>query len=847
MSGRHVCIHGHFYQPPRENPWLESVERQESALPYHDWNQRVTAECYAPNAASRILDDRHRIVRIVNNYGRMSFNFGPTLLSWMESNTRFTYEAILYADRASRERFGGHGSALAQVYGHLILPLANRRDKETQVRWGIRDFEHRFDRTPEGMWLSEAAVDTETLEVLAENGITFTILSPYQAREVRPLDESAPGSDGESAAEPGPESGSWRDVADGTVDPTVPYRVDLPSGRSITVFFYDGRISRAVAFEELLNDGEIFADRLLSRIPDTTDGARLVHIATDGETYGHHHDYGEMALSYALHRIQEAGGVELTNYAQFLAKHPPRHEARIVEASSWSCAHGVERWRSDCGCSTGGRPGWNQAWRRPLRRALDYLRDELVPRYEEAAGELLNDPWEARNDYVDVLLDRSPETLEAFLSEHAAGELRPTEEVRARKLLELQRNAMLMFTSCGWFFADLAGIETVQVLQYAGRVMQLGQELFDESLEEPFLEILEEGRSNVPDRGTGRQIYRATVGPSRVNLEGLAAHYALRSLFGPTRADPSPSGARTPRDRADREPSSNGIEEVYCYRVALRDKTRTEVGGSKLHVGWGDFTSTLTGETERFSYAALHVGDHNLMAGVRRFMGTEAFRAVAREIEQAFSAGELPQVVRILDREFGGPSYSLRSLFRDEQQEILHELFAASVGEAEEVLAELYRERASLMRVGGELGVAPPRVFQVAAEFVLDEGLREALGAHEPDIERVAELIQRAREGQVRLDPDEVGYAARKALERVADQAGDDPSTESLRRLERAADLLLNLEFDVSAWGAQNTFHRLLRERYPERVQQAEGGDLSAQRWVERVKRIGEKLHVAVP
>ncbi|MDX1567822.1 MAG: DUF3536 domain-containing protein, partial [Longimicrobiales bacterium] len=805
MSGRYVCIHGHFYQPPRENPWLESVERQASALPYHDWNQRVTAECYAPNAASRILDDRQRIVRIINNYGRMSFNFGPTLLSWMGNNTRFTYEAILDADRASRERFGGHGSALAQVYGHLILPLANRRDKETQVRWGIRDFEHRFGRPPEGMWLSETAVDTDTLEVLAENGIGFTILSPYQAREVRPLNESDA------------EGNPWRDVTGGMVDPTVPYRVNLPSGRAITVFFYDGRISRAVAFEELLNDGEIFADRLLNSIPDTNGEARLVHIATDGETYGHHHDYGEMALSYALDRIQETGGVELTNYAQVLAEHPPRHEARIVEASSWSCAHGVERWRSDCGCSTGARPGWNQAWRRPLRQALDFLRDEMVPRYEEAAGDLLKDPWEARNDYVDVLLDRSPETLEAFLSEHAARELRPTEEIRARKLLELQRNAMLMFTSCGWFFADLAGIETVQVLHYAGRVIQLGEELFDDSLEEPFLQILEEAHSNVPDRGTGRQIYEGTVGAARVDLEGLAAHYALRSLFGPTRADPSPSGARTPRDRADPEPASNGVEEVYCYRVALQDRTRTEVGGSKLNVGWGDFTSTLTGETERFSYAALHVGDHNLMAGVRRFMGTEAFRSVAREIEKAFSAGELPQVVRILDREFGGPSYSLRSLFRDEQQDILHELFAASVEEAEGVLAELYRERASLMRVGGELGVSPPRVFQVAAEFVLDQGLREALGAHEPEIERVAELILRAREGQVRLDPDEVGYAARRALERVADQAADDPSTGKLRRLERASDLLLNLDFPVSAWGAQNAFHRLLRAHYPER------------------------------
>lgn len=831
MTSRHVCIHGHFYQPPRENPWLESVERQDSALPYHDWNQRVTAECYAPNAASRILDDQRRIVRIVNNYGRMSFNFGPTLLSWMESNTRFTYEAILYADRASQERFGGHGSALAQVYGHLILPLANARDKQTQVRWGIRDFQHRFGRDPEGMWLAETAVDTESLEVLADNGIAFTILAPHQAREARPLDGSA----------------EWRDVSGGTVDPTVPYLVRLPSGRSITVFFYDGRISRAVAFDDLLKNGERFADRLLSSIPDTSDGARLVHIATDGETYGHHHVHGEMALSYALNRILEAGDVELTNYGKFLADHPPRHEARIVEDSSWSCAHGVERWRSDCGCSTGARPGWNQEWRRPLRQAMDFLRDEMESRFEEAGGELLTDPWDARDDYIEVLLDRSPETVTEFLQKHRSRALNDTEAIRARKLLELQRNAMLMYTSCGWFFADLAGIETVQVLHYAGRVIQLGEELFDESLEEPYLAILEDARSNLPDRGTGRQVYRESVEPARTNLDGVAAHFALRSLFGPHETDPSPSGARTPSDRAEPPARTDGEEEVYCYRVEIQDRVRSEVGRSHLQAGWGDFTSTLTGETERLSFASLQVGDHNLMAGVRRFQGTESFRSVARELEQAFTRGELPQVVRILDRVFGSPSYSLRSLFRDEQQEILHQLFESSVKEAEEVLSDLYRERASLMRVGGELGVSPPRVFQVAAEFVLDQGLREALGAQRPDIDRVAELLLRAREGQVQLDPDEIGYAARRALERVADHAVEEPTIQRLRVLERAADLLLNLEFEVSPWGAQNSLHQLLREHFPEKLEAAEGGDARARRWVERVRRIGEKMHVAVP
>jgi len=232
---RYLCIHCHFYQPPRENPWLESIELQESAYPYHDWNERITAECYEPNAASRILTTDNRIIRIVNNYSRISFNVGPTLLSWMANRAPETYQAILDADRESQQRFSGHGSAIAQVYNHMIMPLANRRDKQTQVFWGIRDFESRFNRAPEGMWLAETAVDIETLEVLAANGIQFTILAPSQARHERRVTTT-----------------KFKNVEGGKIDPTRPYVCNLPSGRSINLFFYDGPISRAVAFEGLL-------------------------------------------------------------------------------------------------------------------------------------------------------------------------------------------------------------------------------------------------------------------------------------------------------------------------------------------------------------------------------------------------------------------------------------------------------------------------------------------------------------------------------------------------------------------------------------------------------------------
>jgi len=329
----YICIHGHFYQPPRENPWLEAVEIQESAHPYHDWNERVDAECYARNAASRILDDEKRIVSIVNNYAKISFNFGPTLLSWMEVNDPPVYRAIQDADVESARNFGGHGSALAQPYNHMIMPLANERDKFTQAFWGVRDFEHRFQRRPEGMWLPEAAVDLPTLALLAKLGIKFTILAPNQAHRVRKLTGK-----------------NWKDVSGDQIDPTMAYRQRLPSGEAIDLFFYDGPISRGIAFEGLLDNGEQFAQRLVGAFSeDTRPWPELVHIATDGETYGHHHKRGEMALTYALNYIESNHLADLTNYAQYLEKHASTHEVEIHENSSWSCVHGVERWRSNCG------------------------------------------------------------------------------------------------------------------------------------------------------------------------------------------------------------------------------------------------------------------------------------------------------------------------------------------------------------------------------------------------------------------------------------------------------------------------------------------------------------------
>jgi alpha-amylase/alpha-mannosidase (GH57 family) len=480
---RYVCVHGHFYQPPRENPWSGEIEPQPSAAPHRDWNVRISEECYAPNAAARILDDDGRPLKTVNNYARISFNFGPTLLSWLERHAGDVYRAILEADRA-------HGSAMAQAHGHMILPLANARDRACQVAWGVRDFEWRFGRRPRGMWLPETAVDLATLETLAAADIRFTILAPHQARRVRD-----------------PCHSEWREVTEDSLDTTLAYRQRLPSGKEIALFFYDGPTSRAIAFEGLLRDGRELADRLVRIVPDGADGPRLAHVATDGESYGHHHKFGEMALAYALENLAARKGIALTHYSAFLETRPPRHEVEIGEPTSWSCPHGVDRWRADCGCGSTTREGWNQGWRGPLRAALDRLRDTVTRPYEQWAGLLLRDPWSAREAYVDVLLDPGVPSRAAFLADHARRDLRDAEREAVWKWLELQRHAMLMYTSCGWFFEDPARIETIQLLRYAGRVVELARDLGLSDPEPHLLEQLDEVRSNDPARGSARDLY----------------------------------------------------------------------------------------------------------------------------------------------------------------------------------------------------------------------------------------------------------------------------------------------------------------------------------------------------
>ena len=805
---RYICIHGHFYQPPRENPWLEAIELQDSAYPYHDWNERITRECYAPNGASRILSSEGRIMRIVNNYAKISFDFGPTLLAWLEEKAPHVYRAVLEADRKSQKTFSGHGSAIAQAHSHIILPLANRRDKATQVYWGIRDFEQRFGRKPEGMWLPETAVDIETLDILADCGIRFTILAPHQAGRVRLIGRRV-----------------WRGVSYGRIDPTMAYELRLPSRRKLNIFFYDGPISGAVAFEHLLTKGEDLAHRLVSRVSDARTWPQVVHIATDGETYGHHHRFGDMALAYALHYLESNNLARLTNYGEYLERHPPTHQVQIVEHTSWSCVHGVERWRSDCGCNSGGHPGWNQAWRAGLREALDWLRDTLAPRYEEKARRFLKDPWTARNDYIEVILDRSPESIERFLNRHAARELSEAEQITVLKLLELQRHAMLMYTSCGWFFDELSGIETVQVIRYAGRVVQLAEELLGGSYEALFLDRLDRAKSNLPEHRDGRHVYEKFVRPAMIDLHKVGAHYAMGSLFD-----------------AYGEPAK-----VYCYSVDREDYRIAEAGRTKLAVGRARVTSEITRESARLSFGVLHMGDHNLNCGIRAFQDQEADQAMAQALTETFARADFPEVIRLLDREFGASTHSLKSLFRDEQRRVFNLILESTMAEAETVYRQLYEHHAPLMRFLSTLDIPLPKVFHTAAEVVLNTDLRRGFQEEALDRNRIHALLEDAGTWRVELDTSGLGYTLKQTIERLAEEFREQPTeVPLLQRLEAMVDLAHALPFEVDLWEVQNVYYELLQQVYPALRDKRNRGDNEAQEWVGHFVSLGEALGIVV-
>ena len=836
---KYICVHGHFYQPPRENPWLEAIERQVSAHPYHNWNQRVSAECYQPNGVARILDKSGRIEKIINNYARISFNFGPTLLSWLEAEEPIVYERILEADKESRERFSGHGSAMAQGYNHAILPLCNKRDKITQVLWGIRDFIHRFGRMPEGMWLPETAVGLETLDIMARAGIKFAVLAPHQAARIRKRGESA-----------------WRDAAGCPLD--AAYEISLPEGRKMALFFYNGAISNAVGFEKLLSDGSHFLDRLMGAFSPKCDRAQLAHIAVDGETFGHHHRFGEMALAWVLNKIESEGNVRLTNYGEFLEKHPPTHCVEIRERSSWSCCHGIGRWREDCGCNTGEHPDWRQLWRKPLRKALDALRNRLIDIYSSVADGLLRDPWAARNDYVDLILDRSADSVDRFFEKHSARALNSEERVRSLKLLEMQRHALLMYTSCGWFFDDIAGIETLQILQYAGRAIQLAEELSgqrsvvsdlqdmgaqassmnskkinadgtpalpcqnevtdENDIESSFLDILRKAKSNSPEKGDGRDLYLRFVKPAIIDETGIAAHYAMRALF------------QDFHERTD----------FYSCTVERKHWQTMTRGRAKLVLCRAQVTSRITSETAAMNLAAVHDGAGHIQSGIRK---KELDPQTEEEIRAEFEKEDWTSVFSLLNKYFSDAKLSLNEIIPDERRKILDVLIQSANADFDRRNQEEFERIEPLLNTLTELGVEPSaRFVPVAAEWI-QERLPEEYRLLRMD--HVETMLKSAKSWNIQLNGDMLEPILRETLEKFALELRNHPEDmATLRNFSAAASILPILPFSVNLYGTQNYCYDSLRKHYPRKRIAAEKGDVEAGIWVAEFRKLLKLLSI---
>lgn len=809
-----LTIHGHFYQPPRENPWLEAIELQDSALPFHDWNERINKECYNPNSVSKIVDSRNRILDMVNNYEHISYNFGPTLLSWMEKFAPLTYERIIKADIESISEHNGHGNAIAQVYNHMIMPLANEHDKDTQIKWGIKDFEYRFGRKPEGMWLAETAVDDDTLRLLEENGIKFTILSPYQALKIRKEGDK-----------------DWQDVSWGNVDPARSYRYYIKSAprKYIDLFFYDGAISRSVAFDELLKDGNKFIKRLKEGVSDLRNYPQLVNIATDGESYGHHTKFGDMALAYVLQIKAKDEGFTITNYAEYLDKYRSNYEADIKQASSWSCFHGVGRWKEDCGCSTGGHPGWNQKWRKPLRDALDYLRDELIKVFEQEGPKYFNkDVWEVRNNYIAVILDRSSLIVSKFQQENFKKDLSDTEKVRAMELLEIQRQAMLMYTSCGWFFSEISGIETVQIMKYAARAMQLAANFSKNDYEKRFLEILSEAKSNIAEYGTGKDIFERFVKPSIVTMKQVASLWAISSLY---------------QDFDDEE-------NVYCYKVIRHDYQKVEKGNSSFVTGCIEVQSRITQQKSNLIFALMQYADGDFHCAIKEYSEDIEFNTMKNTLIKKFLLDSITEIIRALDEYFGKEYFTLKDIFIEERRKILQILLKDKLDKFARTYEEMYDEGKSSIYHMQNLGLTIPDEFKISAGYALSRKFNDLIihsgGFVDPTItQQAVDINYESKRMGIKLDKAPSNKIFAKKINQNLNRLTYGLEVQQAEVIMELFDYIEKLELEVDIAEAQNIYFTKIYSHINEIIDMLQQSKRKNDRkLIEMLLDIGEKLNI---
>lgn len=808
-----LTIHGHFYQPPRENPWLEAIELQDSALPFHDWNERINKECYNPNSVSKIVDSRNRILDVVNNYEYMSYNFGPTLLSWMEQFAPLTYERIIKADIESISEHNGHGNAIAQVYNHIIMPLANEHDKETQIKWGIRDFEYRFGRKPEGMWLAETAVDDDTLRILEANGIKFTILSPYQADKFKKKGDK-----------------EWTDVSWGNIDPARSYKYNIKSapGKSIDLFFYDGAISRSVAFDELLKDGNKFIKRLKEGVSDCRDFPQIVNIATDGESYGHHTKFGDMALAYVLKVKAKDEGFKITNYAEYLEKYRSDCEVEIKQASSWSCFHGVGRWKEDCGCSTGGHPGWNQKWRKPLREALDYLRDELVIIFEQEGPKYFDNVWEVRNNYIDVILDRNEMNVKKFQQDNFKPDLSDEQKVHAMELLEIQRQAMLMYTSCGWFFSEISGIETVQIMKYAARAMQLATKFSNKDLETHFLEILSEAKSNIPEHGTGKDIFERFVKPSIVTTKQIASLWALSSLYQ----------------------GFEDEESVYCYTIKKEAYKKVQKGSSTFVVGHIEIQSKITLQKSNVMFALMQYSGGDFHCAIKEYSDDFEFNKIKTNLIKTFLMNPLTEIIRAMDECFGKEYFTLKDIFIEERRKILQILLKGKLEKFSQTYQVMYDEgKGSIYHLQG-LGLKIPDEFKISAAYALSHKFNDIV-VHsggfldEDSIQQATDLNYEAKKIDIQLDKTPSNKIFSKKILQNINRLVHSFEIQQADVLLEIFDSINKLELQIDISEAQNIYFSKIYHKIGDIIESGTATKRSSnKKFIEMLLEIGENLNI---
>jgi len=812
-----LTIHGHFYQPPRENPWLEAIELQDSAAPFHDWNERINNECYNPNSVSKIVDSRNKILDVVNNYSLMSFNFGPTLLSWMENYAPLAYERVIKADMESVHSHNGHGNAIAQVYNHIIMPLANENDKITQVVWGIKDFESRFGRKPEGMWLAETAVDDESLRVLIENGIKFTILSPYQALKIREIGQHG-------------EQKDWTDVSWGNIDPARSYRYFLKSApeKFIDLFFYDGAISKSVAFDEILKDSNKFVKRLREGCSDNRNYPQLINIATDGESYGHHTKFGDMALSYVLEVRAKEEGFTIVNYAEYLEKYRSNFEVDIKQSSSWSCFHGVGRWKEDCGCSTGGHPGWNQKWRKPLREALDYLRDELVVIFEKEGKHYFTNPWDARNKYIEVVLDRNELTIKNFQKRNFVADLSEEDKVKAMELLEIQRQAMLMYTSCGWFFSEISGIETTQILKYSARAIQLARVFSKKDIEKHFLELLAEAKSNFPEFGTGKDIFEKFVKPSTVTIRQIASLWAVSSLYQDFEEE----------------------EDVYCYKIKKHSYKTIQKGTAQFVMGHIEIQSRITLQKSNVMFALMQYSGGDFHCAIKEFSDDDEYINIQKELFKTFMLNPLTEIIRALDEYFGKEYFTLKDIFIEERRKILEVMLKGKMNKFAQSYQEMYTEGKSSIYHMQNLGLSVPDEFKLAAGYTLSKQFNDLIVHSSGYIDH--EIIQKAMD--INFETKKIGIKIdKKATNTIFSQKISQNISRLAQNLEiQQAEVTLELfdnveklELDIDIAESQNIYFNKIFSQLKRVIENMNKSSNSTdKKFIIMLLDIGQKLNI---